>query len=71
MPTDCTHLDEEEAGGGGGVVVDVDGDQDTGDHDDHHHEDTQDQPRVEGVSARGPLSCAVSRHGCNTAQHAG
>lgn len=36
------HLDEEEAGSRSGVMVDVDSDQHTSNHDEHHQQDTED-----------------------------
>lgn len=52
------HLDEEEAGSRGGVMVDVDGDQHTGNHDEHHQQDAEDQAGVQRVCAWHPAHCA-------------
>lgn len=41
-----TYLDKEEAGSRGGVMVDIDGDQHTSNHDEHHQQDTEDQTSV-------------------------
>ena len=61
-PHPPAHLDEEEAGGRGGVVVDVDGDQNAGDHDEHHQEDAEDEAGVQRVCAGGPVDGAICWH---------
>lgn len=56
------HLDEEEAGSGSGVMVDVDSDQHTSNHDEHHQEDTEDQTSVQRVGTWHPSHITLCWH---------
>lgn len=63
-----THLNEEEAGCRGRVMVDVHGDQYTGNYDEHHQEDAEDQTNVQRVWTWHPVHSTVCRHHWKTTQ---